>query len=226
MTQTALDVLPLERAKAELEIPAAETGQDGLIQGYIGAAVTGVEAHTGLPLVQVRERYSVSPDGPSDYVYLATHHIQRIFDMRWHEPGQEYAESPTGRLSNPDCRIDLHAGNARIWPPASTGKWPDTPSTGAVWLDVVRQVTAIPEAVVQACVVAVRLMYDGMEFRTAGPFLNLLSAVDDVPERGDRPIAILQDVIAYIPLTPDTPTNVLPENAVTLRGELVTLRDA
>jgi len=205
MAATALDVLPLTRVRAELEIPEGE-GDDLYLTGLAGAAVHAVESHTRLPLVQRRERYAGVPDPVDGIVYLVVPHIQMVFDLRWHEAGQRYAEQPTGRDINPDCRVDMDAENAAIHPPAATGQWPDLIPGGRLWFDVILQVLRPPENVIQAAVIALRQMYDGMAFRPDGAFLNLLHGLDRLPERHDPPLALLHDSIPYVPLTPDTPS--------------------
>ena len=207
MTRSAAEVLPLSRAKLELEIPADVTEHDTLVLGYIDAAVAAIEQHTQLPIIQKRERYAACPrlDGS---IYLATPFVRSITQLQWHDRTQRYADAPSMQmqLGSAACRIDADAENAIVWPPTALASWPELIPNGAIWLDVVRQTLTIPQAAIQAAVVAVRLLYDGMEFRSAGAFLNLL-AVLGTRERGDNPIAILTDSIPYVPLVPETPSH-------------------
>ena len=217
------DVLSLARVKQELEIPADADDQNDYLTSLVAASVAAVEQHTGLPLVQARERYVVTPDRPDEPVRVWASEIQQIYDLRWHEAGQTLAQVPTGCISSPDCRFDRLGDGVRIWPPADTGQWPDLINCGVLWFDLIRQSNPTPDVAVTAAVIALRKMYDGENFQPVGAFLNLLSALG-VGARGDLPAENLADTIPYVPLSGETPPDRLPDGVVTLRGDAVTLR--
>jgi len=167
---TAADILPLSRVKNELGIPLTETEEDIYLEGLIEAAVGHVVAYTGRALVMARERYRTYPADPSSPVLLA------VTDAIG-------AAVPGGTDT---LALEGVSGGYGVRPPA--GGW-TTDADGSVQLDVTRHLPA-PGTLVQAAVIALRLLYDGFPFKPNNAFQALADPWRS-QIRPDRPMQTL-----------------------------------
>ena len=164
-----------------------------------------------------RGRYLLYPRGSCAVVLWARGPLV-IDALRWHEPGQTESDEPSGLTESPALRTELAGGwGTRIYPP--DGMWPERLAGTGIYVDVTRDAgSLVPTAALQACAIAAETLYDEKEFRPRGTFLNLVLAVTGGTDRGDLPVVDLTE-----PPPPPAQDGV-PDGAVTLRGELLTLR--
>ena len=165
MPSTALDVLSLADAKAQLRITVDD--HDALITGHIEAAVAFVVKKTHSPLLDetyttdvkrpVRDRRMVFGRGVFD--------ITEVVSVAYWEPTQALREAPTGSIDVGDLgRLDrvyysFDVDAWHLWPPADG--WPKVLDDSLIKLELKRSVTEVPPALRTAVLLAVRQLYQG-----------------------------------------------------------------
>ena len=166
MATVATAVLPLERAKFDLEIE--DDGQDQAVLERIGAAVDYTESRIGRPLIRKRERYSL-PRPPGGQLLLLAADVVSV--------------DAIGDDDDPDVLTWLVAGGVLI--DAPDGGWPEGDT---VEVSVTREMDPVPEGIVAACSVILQTLYDGLEIRPTSAF-NALVAPYVRTGRTDTPSA-------------------------------------
>lgn len=162
MAATALDVLSLEYAKQQLRLPNTDHEHDDLIRGQIGAAVSFVGRHLRAPLVDTTETHRCIRPGDDWPLAIRTGHVRSMSAIRYWSEDRELREAPDGSISVASLGRRVEVGrNFCIWPPAAG--WPTVATDSLFEIDLVRslELTSHTQALVDACVLAVRALYDG-----------------------------------------------------------------
>ena len=165
MPSTALDVLSLADAKAQLRITVDD--HDALITGHIEAAVDFVVKSTSIPLLD--DTYTANVERPvrAEYPVVfgwGVFDIAEVVSVAYWEPTQALREAPTGSIDVADLgRID-HVRNYKgdrwhLWPQAAG--WPEVLDDSLIKLELKRSMTEVPPALRTAVLLAVRQLYQG-----------------------------------------------------------------
>lgn len=163
---TATDILPIATLKAELRLPASDTGQDTLLEAAIDDAVSRIEGAAGLPMLPATrvERTPAPRSGERDPVVLPAAWITGVSQVSFHGPSQHRSESPTGTFDHARLRLEQPESHSRsvtiAWPTSSAG-WPESLAS-APWLwTLTCQVATVPPRLKRAVIVAARDYFDG-----------------------------------------------------------------
>ena len=164
MARTSLDIVSLQRAKRELEIPDVASDHDALLEDQIAAAVSWISEQVSAPLVQRRDSFRLDcPPRADEPAILRAGYVQRILRARYWSDGAALRGAPDGEITDTDLGefVRLSDGVSEIWPPSDD--WPERERGSPLVIETVRQVHPTPGGLVAACVVALRQLYDGVQ---------------------------------------------------------------
>ncbi|MCY4187524.1 MAG: phage gp6-like head-tail connector protein [Bryobacterales bacterium] len=160
MAETASQIVSLEQAKAQLEIPADDTDQDDQIGDLIAEVVSWIELKTGLPLLERTERYRIDTPEPQEAALAAIFNVTAI-------DGHVFERSPLG---------------VRITPPA--GGWQATSTV----VEATREVGLVPLAVRRLALELLSRLYEGEPMGVSGGTRVMLEAIPREPARRLQPL--------------------------------------
>lgn len=219
MAATALEVLSLDYAKQQLRIEEPDHEHDDLISGLIGAAVSFVGRFLRAPLVDTTETHRCNRPGDEQPLVLRADHVQSMAAIRYWSEDRELRQPSDGSIAVADLGRRVEQGPYFcVWPPADG--WPEIATDSLFEIDIVRslRLTARTMALRDACVLAMRALYDGGELikptaamyalmfpwrrLDADPPGTLVSVLDGAPS-GDIPETTVDPTDT--PLGPSTP---------------------
>ena len=212
MVVSALDIISVERAKQDLRIPIAVAEEDARIADMIRESVNWVELKTGLPLIDVKERYLLEPpEGPGPVAAPIFNVISLDAFTYWQPDG-----TPVTITEEADLPV---LGDRVLWPPA--GGWPIFNANAPAVVDVTREYDFNESPVIRRLAMEfLSRLYDGIEFRPMGGVRTLLEAIPRESARRLKPAQILAKGGSDLP----DGTLTWRGGPVTWRGKFVTLR--
>ncbi|WP_425152899.1 hypothetical protein [Candidatus Palauibacter sp.] len=180
MAATALDVVSLERIKAELTLDASHTDRDPALEAQVEAAVTFVARHTSAPLIDRTETLYVVPARGHHVLCLQATHVKSAGPVRYWSLAGALRDEPDGEIAETDLGRQTYQTSDRyylVWPPA--GGWPATLAGSLLEVDAKRGLDdtdpALP-ALQQAVVLCVRQLFNGYrEIRPTEAFYDFIA---------------------------------------------------
>lgn len=137
MVTEATTILPLATAKEHLRIEPDRTDLDAAIAMATKSAVSYVQEMTGVPLLDVTEKYLLEPTARDSRYYsryrygannlmpllIPSKFVREITEVLYWQPSQEQSEDPGGTVAIADLgRIWRGTAVTEQWPPS--GGWP------------------------------------------------------------------------------------------------------
>lgn len=130
MAETALEVLSLADARAQLDILESETEQDSLIESAIISAVNYVMEMTGIPLIEKTLTWLTCPKDNQEPIILPYRDVKSIEHIKYWQPGQYKGEAPAGEIADLQSLgerrevqdVDEVGWVTQVWP--SADGWP------------------------------------------------------------------------------------------------------
>ena len=162
MAATALEVVSLERLKHELRLDVSFLDHDSMLTAQIATAVSFVEKAIAEPLVDVSETVRCKRVWPELPVRLNSSSVKSVARVRYWSTAVELRDDPDETIATGDLgRVENSYDNRRtsVWPPVDG--WPEGLAGSFLLFDVVRGVENPPPALIQACVLCCRQLYDG-----------------------------------------------------------------
>ena len=161
MAATALAVLSLAAAKAELRIAPDEHDHNDLILAQIRGAVSYVSRFLRAPLVDRAETHHCAPPGADRPLALLTDYVQSTSAVRYWSAGTALREEPDGLISVADLGRLVQVGRGYcVWPPEDG--WPEVETGSMLEIDLTRSIpiTAQTQSLRDAVVVVMRHLYN------------------------------------------------------------------
>ena len=176
MAATALDVLSLAAAKAELQVEDTDAF-NARIEAEIGAAVDFVSRELGRPLLDLTEIYECPPPaaGATYPLRIEATDATGVDHINFWTLDGELRSAPEGHILDSDLgRVLLADEQVEVWPPAAG--WPDALGGSDLEVYITRAFdTEAHPSVRHAVICATRNFYNGAtEIMTRNAVFHLL----------------------------------------------------
>ena len=165
MAADFLAVLPLDVAKRNLLIPAADTAQDAFVTECIEDAVSLMQQKVDDPILDEDITFRFAPREDNEPFCFRQRWVRAAGDIAYWLPTQNAAEAPGGSITASTLRLVTERdGFNRIYPPSPNYAWPER--AAETIFSVVVSVGLDPASdegrvVRRAAILATRAFYDG-----------------------------------------------------------------
>ena len=129
MADTAVEILSLAAAKAQLDIVETDSTHDANILMAISNAVNYAVEMTGIPLLKRSEQEDIFPRGKDAPAKVQTRDVQSVDKILYWTPTQTAREEPAGEIEDLTTLGEIRPTDTRmgwrteIWPPQDG--WPE-----------------------------------------------------------------------------------------------------
>ena len=165
MASDFLAVLPLDVAKRNLLIPAADTSQDAFITECIEDAVNLMQQKVDDPVLDRDFTFRFDPRESNEPFCFRQRWVKAAGDIAYWLPSQNAAAPPGGSITASTLRLVTERdGFNRLYPPSPDYTWPER-AAGTIFRVVVSvgldPTTDAGRVVRRAAILATRAFYDG-----------------------------------------------------------------